>query len=601
MRDDGAGSMRLGTLLWVGLTPALLFLALHARTLDYGFVWTDRTEIVEGGLLVPDGEGMRAFTEPRVGGAGGALWPYYRPLQVLLVSRIDTVAGLEPAAFRLASLVLGASTIALFALLALRWLGRPAAAVFAAAVPALHPAGLEVWVWIAGISAAMVALGLVASLSFAVPWMREGSARAALLAGAGCGVGYLLALFSKESALVLGPLLAAIVAGDVLARRAPAGRAFRLLGFEIPLRGLVWVGVVLALGVFHLAVVRASVLGPTVSVAIGGSRLVHLWTALSTWPSSLGWMLLPLFSTTSDVVAVVDRVSDPRPWLGLLLAFGSLLAWLALVRARMLAAAFGLAWIWIAFLPTSNLLPLVHAKAERHVFLSTFGLGLLLAQAGPAGLRRLGAPAVVAPLLAVLLCGGLASRTWVRAPDWRSTFSLFGPDVAGDPLYREGRYWLAALSLEQGRTGDALGHLEVLLEQLPHLPGHSSYLPSDPRYLYCQALLRSGDAEAARAWVAELASSHPKRAQRPEMQLCLAQAWEAVGRYGEALAVYRRLGSVDHPEPRALVGLARGLARLGRRAEAREALSKIPSARWRDPSLAPQIREVERSIGGAAP
>ena len=38
------------------LLPALIFLALHLRALDYDFVWTDQAEIEPGVVLRPPGD-----------------------------------------------------------------------------------------------------------------------------------------------------------------------------------------------------------------------------------------------------------------------------------------------------------------------------------------------------------------------------------------------------------------------------------------------------------------------------------------------------------------------------------------------------------------
>src|SRR5206468_6103310 len=146
----------------------------------------------------------------------------------------------------------------------------------------------------------------------------------------------------------------------------------------------------------------------------------------------------PLHSTTSDAVRVVASGSDPLALAGIALAVGSALAWAACLRRGHAAAAAGLAWIWVAFLPTSGLTPLLHARAERNLFLSVFGAALLLGAALGA-LRRRGLPEAICAALAAGLVFGLAQRSWARAPDWRSTTELFERDVAADPHHREGR------------------------------------------------------------------------------------------------------------------------------------------------------------------
>ncbi len=118
---------------WLPLLAApLLLLALHARTLDYGLVWMDEPEIAEGEIVVDVGSFgaiADAFRRPlhstRVQGLDHLRNPYYRPLQVVLVSAIHRAVGSVPRYYRAVSLGLGALGLAVFTALALRLLGRP--------------------------------------------------------------------------------------------------------------------------------------------------------------------------------------------------------------------------------------------------------------------------------------------------------------------------------------------------------------------------------------------------------------------------------------------------------------------------------------------
>jgi tetratricopeptide (TPR) repeat protein len=585
------------------LVPAIAFLALHLRTLDYGFVWTDETEIEAGALVVPLDDLHLAFTEPRKGDLStGQAWAYYRPLQVVAVSVIHDRAGAAPWAYRLPSLLMGAFTASIFAAFAFALLGRTGPALFAALVPALHPAGLEIYVWIAGLSESMSSFFLVGSLACAISWVRDRSGQKRLALLASCLVLFVLALASKESAAVLPGLVLAWMAGDALARTPSTTPTLSLFGFETPRRAA---GLLAGLGILaltHLLVLRPAVVGSATlgMVPIGGDRVTHLLTAISTWLRSIGWLLLPIESSASDVVDVVGTAADPRPWLGLLLLVVSVALWALLASRRFTTAAFGLAWIWIAFLPTANLIPSLHAVAERNIFFSTFGLGLMLAELGPALLSRLRAPAFVAPLAASLLIAGLAQRTFARTPDWQSTISLFEGDVARDPGYREGRYWLAGALLKKGRAKEAIAHLETLIPQIAGVPGKASYLRGDPRLMYCHALLDAGEYDRAERFLRALRGSHPKRAASPTMRNCLGGIYEGQGRHTAALGIYRKLLETTAREnPWLQVAAARCYANLGQTAKAEEFLERLPAQADRPPELERDVVGVQRLLGGA--
>ena len=106
--------------LWL-LVPVLIFLALHLRSLDYEFVWTDHSEVKRGLIIRPPGHILSAFGEPMWPSLDGidrdAQQPYYRPLQVVALSLIDHHMGRRPSNFRSFNLAIGALTLFAFALL----------------------------------------------------------------------------------------------------------------------------------------------------------------------------------------------------------------------------------------------------------------------------------------------------------------------------------------------------------------------------------------------------------------------------------------------------------------------------------------------------
>src|SRR5262245_55273939 len=146
--------------LFAWLLPPLLFLALFARTLDYGFVWVDQAEPFAVSTLRPPGRILSAFAEPLQSAQSAATrsfeQPYYRPLQVVLASGVDAAFGREPRSFRALSLALGAATAALVALLARSLRLGAGAATLCGAVFAAHPLNLEVYVWVSGLASALL-------------------------------------------------------------------------------------------------------------------------------------------------------------------------------------------------------------------------------------------------------------------------------------------------------------------------------------------------------------------------------------------------------------------------------------------------------------
>jgi hypothetical protein len=580
------------------LVPALLFAALYLRALDYGFVWTDIAEFQYASILRPPGRLLAAFGEPLQRADDFRVrdlqQPYYRPVQVVTASWLDARFGREPRTFRAAALVLGAATAVLFAALALGLTGSPAAALVAGCVLVAHPLGLETWVWLSGLSAALAACFVVASLLLGVNALQAHSAARRVTLAIGSLAALALGLLSKENAAVTPALLLTAALGLALEAR----RGGRSLGvpprtFKIYAVALVASQTLLVLSVFLW--VRPGVLGSVLSATppVHGSLRFQISTALAHWPEAFAWLLLPLRSNTSDALRLVTTPFDPMALLGVLLPVGSALAVVALARRGRGIAAVAVCWIWIGFLPTSGLVPLLHLGAERNLFFALFGAALLWGCAGSA-LRRLGAPQAARVALAALLVVGLAQRTWARTPDWRSSTALFGADVANDPRHREGRLVLIFGLLGEGRSAEAKAHADVLVAQRGKQDRWWSYLIAGRDVeIHCVASETVGrDDDILQLWEADAEKRKRSAWTSPGYHECVARAFERQGRVEEALAIWRQLYAVAGRGAQApfALAIARCETRLGRIPAAREWLERVP----RDSGLDAEVKRVRR-------
>ena len=492
---------------------------------------------MHGSILRPPGRILRAFAEPLHAtgdfAASPFSQPYYRPLQVASASLLAERFGREPRVFRSATLLLGAVTAVLFTALARLLLPSRAAALAAGSLFAVHPVGLEIYVWVGGLAAAWVGAFVVASLLGGALACRASAPTRRLAFGALSLTMLMLGLLSKENAATLPGLTLAFVLA-LAAQPGPRRREKVVTGLWL----VAGQAVIVAVYLFGL---RPAVLGGALTGAepIGG-RLATQWlSSLASWPAQLGWLFLPLHSSTSDVVRVVSSPLDPLAVLGALLLLASSLLFVHWLRRGHAVAAFALAWIWLAFLPTSGLVPLLHARAERNLFLSVFGASLLLACAG-AWLRQLRAPPVLATGLAVAAVLGLAERSWRRQPDWRSTTALFERDVAAEPRHREGRLNLIAALVKKGDLPAAKQHVDVLVSQREPV-GWTSYA-LDSSLLEAACLVNRAvrrDADTLR--LLETAPATGGVGQMPGFYACYAAALEREHRCDRALPLYQRL------------------------------------------------------------
>src|SRR4029079_1331382 len=180
--------------------PAAIVVALavlaYANALHNGFVLDDETIIVKNPLVRSVGNLARIFTTDYWTGAGpsDAADPgLYRPLTVFTYALNYRASGLSAAAFHATNVALHAATALVLFLFAGELLGSAAAAFAAVSIFAVHPIHVEAVAGIVGRAEILVALFALAAL-----WVGR---KPSVAAAAGAGLLYLLALFSKESAV----------------------------------------------------------------------------------------------------------------------------------------------------------------------------------------------------------------------------------------------------------------------------------------------------------------------------------------------------------------------------------------------------------------
>ena len=606
MNDTSTRWLKYGML----FLPALLFLSLYLPSIDHGFVWMDQAEIEQGNIILPQASYGSAFTRPlhitrgyNVSSSGN---PYYRPFQLLLVSTIYHSAGPVPRYFRAAAYLTGAACITLFAVFVLMLTGQHYKALFAASIVAVHPVGIEAFVWISGISEAMSGLLVITSLILILAYLRSRSTMKAVTCGLLSVLVLIAALLSKEKSVVLPLLLFAMLVSLYMKNQVDSERNDNPEPDIILNSGLILLSAFLTVVFIYLFVLRPAVLGASIisHPSLGGSIESQLLTAVSLWPQTIGWLFLPIESSTSDVVRVVTSPGDILVWAGAGLAAGSLLLWVFLLRTGRTIAALGLAWIWIAYLPTADIIPMLHARADRYLFLSVFGAALLVVSLLPEfakllvpGIRKFASAGTIFILIALL-----GQRTWARLPDWETTMTLFEKDVAGAPHFREGRLHLATNLMQQGQFHRANRHIERLINDIENFPGLSSNINVAGAYqVACFNYMAMHRYQQAEKVVRKAIAREPVLAHHPAVLDCLAQAVEADGRYQDALDILLFItGQLTAAPPQGIsLAIARNYARLGYPVEAREWLGRVGTGKSLNPGLRKDIGKVRALIKSA--
>jgi hypothetical protein len=406
--------------------------------------------------------------DPRVTGARfGALltqayWhdsalALYRPLTSLTFALDWYLGEGSPAWFHFTN-ILWHALASMFAYLLLTRFFRPTAAIFGGILFALHPVHVEAVANVVGRSELIAATFFLAAC---VVWSSSLSATARAILTAIC---YALAMFAKESAVVLPAILVLIDYARGNAMRDYVRRGTRTLA-----------PVLATLVVFLL--IRWSVVGSggpsklDPSIELATTTTARVLTALQAWPIEAKLLFFPrtlLADYGPRILLPIDEWT-PLAVLGLTVLMATVVGGIvALIRGNRLA---GLALLWfpITILPVSNLLfPLGVLVAERTLYLPSFVISIALAAAlsHPRTLASSRIRIAVAVVMVVL-----AVRTVTRIPDWESTDSIMLALVRDRPDAFRGQWHVARIARAHGDAAAAVAGYDRALKLWPHREG----------------------------------------------------------------------------------------------------------------------------------
>jgi hypothetical protein len=419
---------------------------------------------------------------------------------------------------------------------------------------AVHPVHVEAVANLVGRAELLAAAGLLGALLFAHAVRRRRAAGApAWLEEAGIIGCVALALLSKEHAAIAAPLLwlddrarpedkERLPLRDYIATLALT--ALWLLARHFVDRGASFAN--LAPAFIQLgAVGRISTMLPVIFVVL----------RLMVWPWDLSYDYRP---------QVIARLEHPT-LIGLfglvVLAALLALAWRAWAKDR--TVSLGLLVIFLAWLPTSNLLfPTGIVLSERTLYFSTVGLALLAARGADALARRGGTRAAL--LLATIVAVPFAARSWMREDVWLSTRRLVLTAMTTQPESYAVREALARALWLRGQRQDALREYETAAELFPLDPYLQTRLAAldldagrtrdalrharaaerlDSTYVFAQealavALLRSHSAPAALAHARAALAAQPTD---PQSLHILADVYDSLGFLDSARTVRARI------------------------------------------------------------
>jgi protein O-mannosyl-transferase len=440
---------------------AAVALALYAPSLANGFAYDD-VPLILGDPRVRD---LSRIGDIFAGTYVGYEAAIYRPLTTLTLALDWAAAGPQPWWFHLMNVLLhGVASV--LVLLLLRSLFPPLAALVGALLFAVHPVHVEAVANVAGRGELLAGTFFLAAC---VLWLRSGPpplppARVAAVAGL-----FLLALLSKESAVVLPGALVLLDAarGEWRLERAALLAYVRRRGPALAAIAGVLAGYLLLRGAV-VGGLEATVLHPAAEVL--DRPVDRLRTALLAWPEYARLLLFPrvLLNDYGPAILLPARAWTAGALGGLLLLTALLgTGLLALLRGRG-RLALGALWFPLTILPVSNLLLTIGVLvAERTLYVPSVALSLFAAggiaalpATRPARRAALAAAAVVIALL--------AGRSLVRVPEWDSTERIFQALERDRPDAYRAQWVMGRAARQQGRLDDATARFDRAIGLWPH-------------------------------------------------------------------------------------------------------------------------------------
>ncbi|MBK9089796.1 MAG: tetratricopeptide repeat protein [Holophagales bacterium] len=592
-----------GTAIALALLAFLPFL----NGLRADFTFDDKAIVRDNPRLSSPGQVGEIFTSHYFGGPLSTA-KNYRPVVLLTYALQRWTTGTDPLPFHVVNVALHVGTTLLFAawLLALGMPRGPSLA--AAALFAVVPIHVEAVTGIVGRAELLVAsLVFLAALLFRRA--TEGS-RLRPWPYAGALVGFLLAVFTKENAVVLPGV---VVLGELLRRDVDEPLGSRLRRKMPAFAGLL-------VPILALAAVRLFAMGGLVSKK---EAFFDLDNPLAPLPHLLRaanglWILLRYVAKTfvplglvadhsAHALDLVSSLSDPRAGAGLAAILGLVAVGLAALRRHPLVSL-GIAFFLGTILPTSNVVfPIGTIYGDRLAYLPS--AGLLAAATGLFAALPVLSSGFRAAVLCVLLAT-YAGATVARNEVFRDDERLFDEMVEKVPRSARAWYNVASVAGARGEIVAARASLEKAVALFPRYYDAWAFLAvvarkegrwDDARAFYRRALtlkpdyeigwqgLARAEEESGRLAEAEQTCAIGLRRLPRSVPLLLQRAalLHTLGRLEEARAAWREALAADGGSARAHTGLAQTLSALGRESEAvseaRRALAVAPG--WRDARL----------------
>ena len=424
--------------LWLPLLVILLTAAVYIPTLRYQFVMDDTEQVIDNQARLNWQFLPSYFSRDVWDYVSITKSNYYRPVFMTWLMLVSQFADTDPMLWHLSTMLLHLLATFLVYLLAQKLLGDAVLAAIAALIFGVHPAHVESVAWVSGATDPLFAVLALGALLMHIRAREDSAARKQVLWRLGSIACFGLALFAKETAVIVPALLFAYewFFSDASSRKVRLRGAARTVApYLIP------IALYVPMRWYALGSLEPTSFGWRVSSWIATCPLAlsfYLRHLFWPFPNSIFYPLRPVDSwSTQQVLAPLLATS-----------VAGLAIYILTRRSRV--AAFGAVLLALPVLPLLDLraLPKGDFVHDRYLYLPVAGLGILAVMA----LRRLPQHRLI--LLAA--AGAVALCTLKASTIWQDKSTLYTQALRVAPDSYRAKELLGTELMQQRQFADAL-------------------------------------------------------------------------------------------------------------------------------------------------
>ncbi len=349
------------------VTIVFVVTIVYGSAVNYPLVWTDHAELEQGALLPETAHDfLSTFTRPKgkaITTARSAYqskrndlgrYSYFRPIKALTYWLDDSIGSGKPWSFHLTNILIHIFTCLMILLVLYQISNNFGLAWAAAIIHAANPLNVETVVWISARSDSLVALFTLGAIWLSLKSIGN-DGRSSILKQTLAGIFAVFALWSKESGIVAVPIMAVICfSTDYKDLKTGFGKVLKYC----------WIP---SLMVVAAIVWRFAIISDIHPSLFGSKQGLGLWSILYLFGHNLWMSFFPSGMSVADTVTIrhgpsLAAIFGPVAWLSWF-AFG---IWK--IRRYPLVFICALAWL-LAIAPVSQLVPLIHPRGDRYLYL----------------------------------------------------------------------------------------------------------------------------------------------------------------------------------------------------------------------------------------